>query len=290
MLHKVFRVLSFALLLSASVSIASALSHTVGKGDSLSKIATTYGVSISALKAANNIANANKIRIGQKLTIPAGGHSVASYTIRRGDSLSSIAAQHGISTKKLATMNGIRNANKIRIGQKLKVPITGSARLGLLSAANRRSLDRIGIRTSKWKHIILHHTATDVGSPARFEKEHRRRGMENGLAYHFLIGNGNGMADGELHICDRWKRQIQGGHMSSAALNEIAIGVCLVGNFEKTKPSKKQLEQLDAVLSYLMENTRVPGSKITTHTIAHKNHTLCPGKYFPFEQIKRKYR
>ena len=290
MVLRPFRKLALAFLLVASISIASALTHKVRKGDTLSRIANSYGVSMASLKAANNLANANKIRIGQVLTIPEGGHAIDSYTVRRGDSLSSIAAQHGVSTKKLAAMNGIRNANKIKIGQKLKVPIEGPIELGKLSIANRRILDGIDIKTSKWRHIILHHTATNNGTAAGFDKVHRRRGMENGLAYHFLIGNGRGMGDGELHICDRWKRQIQGGHMSSTKLNEISIGVCLVGNFEKSKPSEKQMEQLEAVLSYLLEKTRVPLNRITTHTLAHKNHTLCPGKYFPFERIKGKLR
>lgn len=286
---KAFRIIAFVFLILASASIALALTHKVRKGETLSQIANTYGVSMASLKAANNLANANKIRIGQILTIPEEGHAIGAYKVRKGDSLSSIAAQHGVSTRKLAVMNGIRNANKIRIGQTLKVPIEGSSELGKLSAADRRILEKINVKTSKWRHIILHHTATKNGTVAGFDKVHRRRGMENGLAYHFLIGNGQGMKDGELHVCDRWKRQIQGGHMSSAKLNEVSIGICLVGNFEKTKPSKKQLEKLEAVLAYLLENTRVRPNRITTHTLAHKNHTLCPGKYFPFEQIKRKF-
>lgn len=49
---------------------------------------------------------------------PSGGY----YVVRRGDTLSKIASRHGISTRRLASMNGIRKANQIRVGQRLKVP------------------------------------------------------------------------------------------------------------------------------------------------------------------------
>jgi len=289
MLRSALRKTTLALLLVVSISIANALTHKVRRGETLSEIARAYGVSTTSLKTANNLKDANQIRIGQSLSIPAGGHAVGAYTVRKGDSLSTIAAQHGISTRKLASMNGIRNANHIKVGQKLKVPVEGSSGLKQLSKKDKRALDSINIRRSKWKHIILHHTATANGTPSGFDKMHRKRGMENGLAYHFLIGNGNGMADGELYICDRWKQQIQGGHMASAKLNDMAIGICLVGNFEKTRPTTKQLAQLEGLIEYLIGQTRVPSNRITTHTLAHRNHTLCPGKYFPFEQIKRKF-
>jgi membrane-bound lytic murein transglycosylase D len=43
------------------------------------------------------------------------------YTVRRGDTLSSIAARHGLSVSDLASINGLRNANQIRVGQRLKL-------------------------------------------------------------------------------------------------------------------------------------------------------------------------
>jgi LysM repeat protein len=42
----------------------------VKSGDQLSRIATTFGVTVAAIQAANNIENPNLIRVGQKLIIP----------------------------------------------------------------------------------------------------------------------------------------------------------------------------------------------------------------------------
>ena len=48
--------------------------------------------------------------------------------------------------------------------------------------------------------------------------------MSNGLAYHFVIGNGSSSGNGEIEIGSRWTRQINGGHVASDYLNNIAIG------------------------------------------------------------------
>jgi len=64
--------------------------------------------------------------------------------------------------------------------------------------------------------------------------------MENGLAYDFVIGNGNGMRDGEIAVGRRWIRQLDGGHLASEEQNKVAIGICLVGNFDKHQPTRGQ--------------------------------------------------
>lgn len=51
-----------------------------------------------------------------------------SYTVKNGDSLSLIAARHGVSAREIAEINGISNPNKIRVGQKIKLPIHAKAR------------------------------------------------------------------------------------------------------------------------------------------------------------------
>jgi LysM repeat protein len=55
---------------SASAMVAEAKEHIVAKGESLTSIAKAHGVSVEDLKKANNIANANEIKVGQKLIVP----------------------------------------------------------------------------------------------------------------------------------------------------------------------------------------------------------------------------
>lgn len=102
--------------------------YTVKSGDTLSGIAYSHGTTTQALASRNNIKNANTIYVGQKLSLSgraATGSTVTqlsngkSYTIKSGDSLSSIAAQHGMTVQQLARKNGISNPNVIYVGQKL---------------------------------------------------------------------------------------------------------------------------------------------------------------------------
>lgn len=283
--------LLFALLLSSSVLAET--THKVRKGETLSEIAKAYRITVKSIKDANGLRNANRIKSGQILKIPATAPRIVEYKIRKGDSLSEIAKRHGATLKQVTSYNNIRNPNKIKVGQVIKIPVKDGVPLPAdqspqLTNSVRRTLDSIRVGTSKWKHIVIHHSATKVGSPKGLDRFHREeRNMENGLAYHFLIGNGRGMVDGEVYVADRWKRQIQGGHLSSYAMNSVSIGICLVGDFERSKPTEKQMEQLIALIEYLVHKTDIPVGRVTTHTLINAKPTLCPGRHFPTKSFKK---
>lgn len=108
--------------------------YTVVKGDSLAKIAKAHGVSLSALEAANPGVIPTKLRIGQKLVIPAGSPTTAAaapsasfggaetvYTVKSGDTLSKIAKMYGTTYKAIQSANGLATTH-IKVGQKLKIP------------------------------------------------------------------------------------------------------------------------------------------------------------------------
>ncbi|KAH0795471.1 LysM peptidoglycan-binding domain-containing protein [Histomonas meleagridis] len=118
----------FAFLLALG---ASASTYTVKSGDTLSGIAKKFGVTVSQLCSWNGIKDANKIYVGQVLKVSAssGGGSSGSYTtytVKSGDTLSAIAARYGTTVSAICSLNGIKNANKIYVGQKLKIPSGGS--------------------------------------------------------------------------------------------------------------------------------------------------------------------
>ncbi len=112
--------------------------HTVQAGETLSAIGLRYGVTSWALVQANHLASANLIYVGQQLIIPGGATTPAptagTYTVRPGDSLSSIAARFGTTVAALAAQNGISNPEFITVGQVLRLsgnaitPATGGAR------------------------------------------------------------------------------------------------------------------------------------------------------------------
>ena len=96
------------------------VSHTVSKGESLSGIAAKYGVSSQDVMRWNGISNANKILVGQKLAIYEKASNWTVYTVRKGDTLSEIAAKHGCSVTDLKGWNGM-SSSQIYSGQQLKI-------------------------------------------------------------------------------------------------------------------------------------------------------------------------
>lgn len=116
--------------------------YTVKRGDTLSSIASRHGTSLQALQSTNRISNPNRLSVGTILLIPPNGATAPptsqqskpksskpksprkqtlTHTVQRGQALSSIAEQYGMSTSEIMSLNGIRNANRIYAGQKLKV-------------------------------------------------------------------------------------------------------------------------------------------------------------------------
>ena len=96
--------------------------YTVQRGDTLSEIAARFGTTVSALVMANNIADRDRIYPGQVLVIPTGG-CVDNYIVQRGDTLSGIAQRFGTTVARLASLNNIRNTDRIYIGQVLSLGI-----------------------------------------------------------------------------------------------------------------------------------------------------------------------
>jgi LysM repeat protein len=285
------RILFLVFILATTASLEGIV-HVVKKGENLTTISKAYNVSVSELKKVNNIKDANNISIGQKLQIPGTAPRIVEYKVRSGESLSTIAARHGVKAKEIAAFNGIRDFNKIRAGQVIKIPSkTGEAarKYSRLPWSVRNALAKIPVKQGQWKNIVIHHSGTVADRAKNIDRFHREeRNMENGIAYHFVIENGTrGTKNGDIYISERWKKQLHGGHMKLWAHNQIAIGICLIGNFEKSRPKAKQMEQLEALIAYLQEKTGVPGKGVTTHTMMHPNHTLCPGKLFPTNQLKR---
>jgi LysM repeat protein len=123
---------------------AGATEYTIAKGDYLEKIAKNFRVTVKAIEDANPGIQPTKLKIGQKINIPApsataapavsgtalaegataAGESV--YTVVSGDTLTKIATQHGVSVRALRAANSLRT-DSIRVGQKLKIPVKASA-------------------------------------------------------------------------------------------------------------------------------------------------------------------
>lgn len=127
---------------SAASTSSSATTYTVKSGDTLSSIASSYNTTTSTLTSLNNLSNPNLIYVGQVLKVAGSSTSVSTstssssasqattsgtYTVKAGDTLSSIASSYSTTTAALASANSISNANLIYVGQVLKVTGTSSS-------------------------------------------------------------------------------------------------------------------------------------------------------------------
>ena len=95
--------------------------YQVKIGDTLYSIANKYNISVSELKAINNLTN-NNLAIGQLLNVPSGLSLVNSYVVEKGDTLYSIAKKFEISVNKLKEYNNLTD-NLLSVGQKILIPI-----------------------------------------------------------------------------------------------------------------------------------------------------------------------
>ena len=174
-------------------------------------------------------------------------------------------------------------------------PFGDSTHYKYLTPAVRRALDRAPVASHRWRYIVVHNSGTQQGNAKAFDYYHRHvRKMPNGLAYHFVIGNGTSSGNGAIEIGNRWTAQINGGHVHSDYLNNIALGICLVGDFNLTEPTRQQREALDELIQYLRKQV----GKIDHKSAIVKPHrdinppqwpTDCPGNRFPYDWLHSRF-
>lgn len=95
---------------------------TVKSGDTLSAIASQSHTTIAQLAQANHISNVNQLTVGQKIEVGNASDGVAhqTYTVKNGDTLSSIASKFGTSVDAIKQLNGL-SGDMIYVDQALKV-------------------------------------------------------------------------------------------------------------------------------------------------------------------------
>ena len=138
-----------------------------------------------------------------------------------------------------------------------------------------------------WRYIVIHHSDTTAGSAQSFDQNHREKRGWNGLAYDFVIGNGNGQGDGEIVAGPRWYAQEAGAHAHSTLYNEHGIGICLVGNFEVNTPTPEQMAALRELVRRLCARYEIGLINIVGHNqIRQGGSTACPGKFFSLPEFR----
>jgi len=114
--------------------------HAVRRGETLARIAHRYGTTVRAIQDANRMGRSTVIHVGQSLTIPGrfvsdaplaevaqGEREPVHHRVRRGETLSRIAARYGVSVTAIQRANRLRSVNRIAVGQSLVIPVPHAA-------------------------------------------------------------------------------------------------------------------------------------------------------------------
>jgi hypothetical protein len=109
-----------------------------------------------------------------------------------------------------------------------------------------------------------------------------------GLGYHFLIGNGNGLGDGVVHVGYRWNLQLPGAHTTGPQMdwhNQRSIGVCLIGNGDRRPFTPRQIQNLTVLVEQLQRELDIPADRVSLHRDVAPG-ISSPGRFFPEGKLR----
>lgn len=164
--------------------------------------------------------------------------------------------------------------------------VDGWSMPALASASTPHSIEsvfqtRSPIQKSRWTSIVIHHSGSTVGSSQTIEAQHLAMNLK-GLGHHFVIGNGRGAPDGQIHVGFRWLDQLPGAHVggpNAELLNRESIGICLVGNGDRAAFTDAQIQRLIELVNALAAELGIPADRIYLHSDVAR--TSDPGRLFP---------
>lgn len=214
------------------------------------------------------------------LPAPSGAPHDVYHEVGPSETLWRISTVYSVDMATIMRVNNLKNATQIKNGMKLLIPNTRGPRPNIPLYP-----------TTRWTHIVIHHTVTDQGSAYSINGLHKDRGFENGMGYHFLIDNGTrGKGLGQIEVGPRWIKQLQGAHTKAGDWNQKSIGISVVGNYSETGLPDKMMESLVFLVTTLKGFYHIPDKNIVGHRDVPGAATECPGKFFPWSDFKRRIR
>ncbi len=200
------------------------------------------------------------------------------HIVGPSETLWRIAKTYDVDMETILRANRLSDPSMIKNGQDLLIPQTLGAKALVPLYPSRR-----------WKYIVVHHTATDMGDAFTIDGLHHKRGWDRGMGYHFLIDNGTeGKEDGQIQIGPRWVKQIAGAHTKAGNMNENGIGIAIVGNYSTNFLTEKELQALVFLVKTLQQYYNIPNENVFGHRDVPGAATECPGKLFPWAEFKKR--
>ncbi|HKK77087.1 MAG TPA: peptidoglycan recognition family protein [Saprospiraceae bacterium] len=159
-------------------------------------------------------------------------------------------------------------AEDIAYRQLLVKDLTGKLPRGKGKSYEKRALEQID-------RIVIHHSATNDGSPEAYALYHVETRGWPGIGYHFVI-----QKDGGIYQTNRLETISY--HVSGQNTN--SIGICLTGNYDQQQPPIAQLQACAQLIASLRQNFV---QELTLRAHADFSAKSCPGKNINLEEIGR---
>jgi len=124
-------------------NIVSAAQYKVQAGDTLYSVSKKNNVPLSKLKEFNNLSS-NNIVIGQWLKLDDQPIPTIQYTLKKGEYLTSVAKQYGVSVHDIMTVNpSIKEPSLVKVGQIIFIPTTGDDKIGMIETPTAQPVQEI---------------------------------------------------------------------------------------------------------------------------------------------------
>jgi hypothetical protein len=165
------------------------------------------------------------------------------------------------------------------------LPADATTSLFAVAPGSDQSIERIfqtnpPVRQGRWRYIYIHHSLTMSGNAMTLAQG------PDGLADHFVIGNGDGSADGELQVGRRWTEQQSAGSVPGTdRIDPNCVSICLVGDFNRSRPTATQQARLAELTAALQRELGIPADRIILLTASNRS-TAGPGAYFPASDFR----
>lgn len=193
----------------------------------------------------------------------------------------------------VASMTGVGGMLMLATGGVPSPEKSGTTLSPLMNLAGPRTMEAIfqtrePIVPGRWKRIVIHHTGTPFASPESLAQSHRNAGLE-GLGYHFVVGNGAGMATGEIHVGYRWLDQLEGmSFLDEAGPADGTLRIALVGDGDRRPFSREQIESLSELVAALVRRCGLtPDDVVLQRDLIG---TTSPGRLFPDAEFRERVR
>ncbi|MDP7008150.1 MAG: N-acetylmuramoyl-L-alanine amidase [Phycisphaerales bacterium] len=143
---------------------------------------------------------------------------------------------------------------------------------------------------SSWSGIVVHHLGEPAGSIESIHRSHVAGGLD-GLGFHFVIGNGNGLGDGAVHASERWLTQTLAARPVAIAperWDKHVITICLVGNGNRRPFTEKQILHLSRLVQRLQNELSIESKNVhlASNFQQSERDAPSPGTFFAEAQFR----